>query len=99
MEKTTDTNCNHEAMVTCYLALNAIMQELNTAYQTVCEINTDFQSAYEGDAKEEIDMFLTNLPRQIYRLALFYEKMASFVMLTSQSFQESDNKMVENVEG
>lgn len=94
-----NTVCNHETMATCYLALIAITQELNTAYTKVVDLCSELETSYEGDAKAEINMFLVNLSRHIYRLALFYSKMASFVTLTSQSLKNSDNKMVENIEG
>lgn len=65
----------------------------------VVDLCSELETSYEGDAKAEINMFLVNLSRHIYRLALFYSKMASFVTLTSQSLKNSDNKMVENIEG
>ena len=69
------------------------------AHEKASGLSAAFAEGYEGDATEEVGMFLANLPTHIYRLILFYTKMGDYIVMTSQSFMENDNKMTEKMGG
>ena len=94
-----DTVCNQDAMGGVALMLLAISAQLQEAYDKANEIYINFQEIYEGEAYSEINMFLENLPKHIYRLEILYTKMMQFIMMTAQSLAESDAQMVANMEG
>lgn len=92
------TVCNHEVMALCFTELSIIVANLHSAYEKAEQLISEFDEAYEGDAKSEVNMFLTSLPRHIYRLELFYSKMMNFIMMTSLSFMENDTQMADKME-
>lgn len=98
MEDENDTICDQDAMLGYWFMLADITANLNEAYEKATLLLGEFDEAYEGDAKEEVDIFLTNLPRHIYRLELFYTKMMEFIYVTAESLLQNDAAMTENME-
>lgn len=92
------TKCDQEAMLGYWFMLADIITNLNEAYEKADSLLTKFDEAYEGDAKEEVDIFLTSMPRHIYRLELFYTKMMEFIQMTAESLFQNDTAMSANME-
>lgn len=68
--------------------------------EAVCsKIINEFGEAYIGDAKAEIDTFLSSLSAHLQRLAAFYYKMSDYLMTTSDSFKQTDYGTAQNMEG
>lgn len=99
MGENTEIKCKQEKMAEWYIAIQEIAIELANEKEKTDKIYLQFTDAYEGDAKEEINMFLTSLSGNLGRLTSFYSKMASYISVTAQSFMASDTKMVENMKG
>lgn len=92
------TQCDQEAMLGYWFMLAGIITDLNEAYEKADSLLEKFDEAYEGEAKEEADIFLTNMPRHIYRLEMFYAKMMEFIQTTAESLLQNDIAMTENME-
>lgn len=93
------TVCNLNVMLEAFLELTNIQTVLYGAYEQMENLATDFSESYEGEATEEVVCFLENLPIHIFRLALFYGKMAQFVCKTANSFMSNDQTMADKLEG
>lgn len=93
------TVCNLNVMLATYLELSSIQAVLFGAYEQTETLAADFSESYEGEATEEVVCFLENLPIHIFRLALFYGKMAQFISMTADSFMSSDQAMADKLEG
>ncbi len=93
------TVCDLNAMLDIYMELTNIQTTLFTAYEQVAPLAGKFSENYEGEAKDEVALFLEKLPRHIYKLSLFYGKMAQFVIATIMSFASNDQAMAEKLEG
>ena len=93
-----ETKCNQNAMVGFYLMLADMVQNLNTAYEAAQSAFVIFDEGYEGDAKEEVNIFLANLPLHIYRLEIFYSKLMEFIAVTAESLLRNDEAMTRNME-
>lgn len=92
------TAIDYESILACYLRLRVLAGDL-LEIQAVCsQIIADFEGAYEGDAKEEVDLFLASLSAHLERLSAFYYKMSDFVMTTSNSFEQTDYGTAQNME-
>lgn len=87
------TVCNPNQMTAAEGMLYEIAEDLKTAYEKAETLSADFTEAYEGEAVTEVTAFLDNLPAHIYRLNLFYNKMAQFVALTREAFMKNDQAM------
>lgn len=87
------TVCNPEQMTAAAGMLRDIAESLKDAYEKAEPLAADFTEAYEGIAVTEVTTFLENLPAHIYRLNLFYNKMAEFVDWTTRSFMSNDEAM------
>ena len=98
MEDENRTICDQDAMMGYWFMLADIIANLNEAYEKADLLLGEFDEAYDGDAKEEVDIFLTSLPRHIYRLELFYTKMMEFIQVTAESLLQNDITMTENME-
>lgn len=94
-----ETGCNYEAMAGLYMILKVMVGMLVETVEKAEGLQTSFDEAYEGDAKEEVNMFLTSLPRHIERLALFYDKMADYIDMTAATFMTNDIRRAQNMEG
>ncbi len=99
MGENDETKCDHVVMANWYIGIQSLMVQLSTIKETADTMYKTFVAAYEGDAKEEIELFMTSLSGNLSRLIAFYSKMASFISITSQSLLESDLKMTQNMEG
>ncbi|MCM1155916.1 MAG: hypothetical protein NC314_04350 [Roseburia sp.] len=97
--KQKSTVCNLETMFSSYMELTSIQTALYEAYEQAATLATDFSESYEGEAKDEVVLFLENLPLHIYKLSLFYGKMAQFVSMTGMSFMTNDQIMAGRLEG
>lgn len=91
------TVCNHEAMMEAFTELSNIQTALFGAYEQAAALSADFSESYEGEAKEEVMIFLNNLPIHLYKLTLFYGKMAQYVYVTKMSFKTSDQTMADKL--
>lgn len=89
---------NYENMALCCKDLLMITLKLRDAKEKAERLISEFDNAYEGEAKTEVGMFLVSLPTHIYRLELFYKKMMDFISITSEAFQGNDTRMTENME-
>ena len=87
------TVCDHEVIKAMYMELTEIIKELFLAYSDSLSLADDFSEGYEGEAKEEVAAFLQNLPTHLYRLGLFYGKMAQFLDTMNLSFETNDRVM------
>lgn len=104
MSKKADTKerktvCNLNVMLGAYQELTNIQTDLFEAYERAVTLAADFSESYEGEAKEEVVLFLDNLPIHIFKLSLFYGKMAQFVYMTKMSFMSNDQTMADKLEG
>jgi hypothetical protein len=91
--KTKETTvCDQPSMLGITIMLADIMQQLQNAKETIAD-------SYEGEAKEEMELFFGSLPMHIERLTLFYGKMEEYVWTTAESFMKNDRMMCENMEG
>ncbi len=90
--------CDQEAMAAYCLVLMGIIGELEAAAQMTAELQNLFETCYEGDAKEEVMIFLTNLTTHLQRLELFYSKITEFMAATAQALLNDDLKMSANME-
>ena len=81
------------------MELSNIQTALFGAYEQAAALATEFSESYEGEAKEEVVSFLENLPIHIYKLALFYGKMAQYVFVAKLSFETNDQTMADKLEG
>lgn len=93
------TVCDLNVMWEAYMELTNIQTVLFGAYEQAETLAADFSESYEGEAKEEVELFLEKLPMHIYKLTLFYGKMAQFVTMTSMSFMSNDQTMADKMEG
>lgn len=93
------TVCDPVALGDAYLELTNIQTALYGAYEQASTLAADFSEGYEGEAKDEVMLFLESLPMHIYRLSLFYGKMAQFLIMTYQSFMTNDRTMAGKLEG
>lgn len=93
------TTCNCGVMEEAFMELSNIQTALYGAYEQAAALAADFSESYEGEAKEEVVTFLNNLPMHIYKLALFYGKMAQYVFVTKMSFELNDQTMADKLEG
>ena len=91
-------DCDQDAMQAYYIMFLGIVEELSVAYEKATSLKSLLDDGYEGDAKSEIDIFVTSLPIHLGRLILFYSKLSEFVAVTALAFLESDQKMRENME-
>lgn len=87
------TVCNHEVIKAMHEELVAIVEELFLAYLISVTLADDFSEGYEGEAKEDVMTFLQNLPSHLYRLSLFYGKMAQFLDTMNLSLEANDQAM------
>ncbi len=92
------TKCNYQILEICCKKIGEIVANLQNAYEMAGNLLSSFDEAYEGDARGEVDMFLTSLPMHIYRLELFYSKLMMFVWMTALSFESNDAEMTQNME-
>lgn len=97
--KENKTVCNLSAMFGAYMELTNIQTALFGAYEQAAALTAEFSESYEGEAKEEVVIFLENLPMHIYKLALFYGKMAQYVVMTCMSFEANDQAMADKLGG
>lgn len=93
------TVCDLNVMLDIYMELTNIQTTLFAAYEQASTLAGDFSENYEGEAKDEVALFLEKLPLHIYKLSLFYGKMAQFVITTIMSFASNDQAMAEKLEG
>lgn len=102
MGKTNDqqskTVFNIEQMKLVCGDLEKIVTALQSALEKSADLAEKFDSDYIGEAHDEVTNFLLSLPTHIWRLILLYQKMDMFLILTAQSFQGSDSKMVQRME-
>ncbi len=92
------TSIDYECTLACYLRLRVLAGDLLETQAICSEIIADFEGAYEGDAKTEINAFLTSLSAHLQRLSAFYYKMSDFLMTTSDSFKQTDYGTAQNME-
>ena len=85
-------------MTTAYATLFEVSESLLSAYEKATGLAADFTEAYEGIAVDEVVPFLESLPQHIYKLKLFYGKMAQYVAITSASFSTNDKRIADNME-
>lgn len=97
-DKASMTVVNYTAMQRIYTDLEAIMGTLLDMYNKVSTLEASFTADYQGEAVDEVQMFLESLPIHILRLEKLYDKMEAFIIVTLQSLQTNDAKMVENME-
>lgn len=95
--KETKTVCNLCAMLGAFMELSNIQAALFEAYKQAAALEADFEKSYEGEAKIEVMTFLEYLPLHIFKLALFYGKMAQYVTVTSMSFESNDQAMADKL--
>ena len=93
------TSMDYESTIACYLRLRVLAGDLLETQVVCSEIINDFGEAYIGDAKAEIDIFLSSLSAHLQRLAAFYYKMSDYLMTTSDSFKQTDYGTAQNMEG
>ena len=93
------TVCDFSMMWAAFMELTNIQATLFGAYEQVAPLAGEFSENYEGEAKDEVALFLEKLPVHIYKLSLFYGKMAQFVIATIMSFASNDQAMAEKLEG
>ena len=67
-------------------------------YNKAVNLATDFTESYEGEVAPQVPLFLESLPQHIYKLKLFYGKMAQYVAITSASFSTNDKRIADNME-
>ena len=91
------TVCDYMAMLLGFQGLAGVIKDLEAAHEMTKKLMADLEEAYEGEAKEEIGIFLESLSVHIFKLELFYSKMMEFIKKTSQSFMENDAAMTENM--
>lgn len=96
--KESKTVCSQSEMVMAFVDLASIVGTLQDAYEKASELLGSFTADYEGEAADEVEIFLENLPVHIKRLMLLYYKMEQFILVTAQSFQTNDARMVQNME-
>lgn len=97
--KENKTVCNLNIMFGAFMELSNIQTALFGAYEQAAALSAEFSESYEGEAKEEVVAFLENLPIHIYKLALFYGKMAQYVTMTCMSFEANDQDMADKLGG
>lgn len=97
-QRDSTTAYNYEGMSRVYTDLVAIIGTLQDAHDKVSTLEGVFAADYIGEASDEVNVFLGNLPIHILRLLKLYDKMKEFMSITSLSFQINDMKMVENME-
>ena len=93
------TSMDYESTIACYFRLRVLAEDLLETEAVCSKIINEFGAAYIGDAKAEIDAFLSSLSAHLQRLAAFYYKMSDFLMTTSDSFQQTDYGTTQNMEG
>lgn len=98
-EKEGKTVCDQGAMLGYYLMLVDIIINLQEGYEKAATLQNVFDSSYQGEAKEEIMIFLESLPLHMYRLSLMYCKLAEFTTTTAESFLNNDAAMADKMEG
>lgn len=91
------STCDPQAMTEFDATLREIDELLEEAKRKASRLFSEFDSAYEGEAKEEVLLFLNNLPKHIYRLQILYKKQDDFVCMTMQSFLQNDKEMVDKM--
>lgn len=96
--KQSKTVCSQMAMTMSNTMLVCVMAALQDAYDKASTLAESFTADYEGEATDEVQMFLESLPVHIHKLMLLYYKMAQFIQVTSESFQTNDISMVQNME-
>lgn len=90
--------CDQTAMMSMYLMLVAVVVELQEAELNLEALRDKLDEVYQGEAKQEMEIFFASFPIHINRLSLFYSKLAEYVYVTAQSFMENDIAMSENME-
>lgn len=93
------TVCNSGVMLAIFTELSKIQTTLLEIREKAAALSAEFSESYEGEAKEEVVAFLENLPIHIYKLALFYGKMAQYVFVTKMSFDVNDQDMADKLGG
>lgn len=93
------TVCDQGAMLGYWLMLTDIIMNLQEGYEKAAGLKDIFDGCYQGEAKEEVMIFLESLPLHIYRLSLMYSKLAEFTSTTAESLFNNDTAMAENMEG
>ena len=96
--KESKTVCSQMAMLLSATKLEYVMAALQDAYDKASTLAESFTADYEGEAVDEVRMFLESLPVHLNRLLLLYYKMEQFILVTAQSFQTNDTTMVQNME-
>ena len=91
--------CKYEKMEEWKVTLENVNQTMEMLVLKSAECQLLFQEAYVGDALTEVNDFFDSLIEHLYRLSVFYTKMAQFIDTTNTSFSESDTKMTENMGG
>lgn len=93
------TVCDFSMMWAAFMELTNIQAALFGAYEQAAPLAGKFSESYEGEARDEVALFLEKLPVHIYKLSLFYGKMAQFVVKTRMSFASNDQTMADKLEG
>jgi len=91
------TVCDSSAMSGACMELSSIQETLFKAYEQAAVLAEEFKGDYEGEAEIEVVTFLEYLPVHIQKLALFYGKMAQYVIVTSMSFEANDQIMADKL--
>lgn len=91
------TVCNYQTMFLSNSILSEIAERLAEAYQLTSGLSQEFQESYEGEAEEEVSLFLENLPKHLYKLSLFYGRMAQYVAVTTASFAVNDETLADKM--
>lgn len=91
------TVCNYQTMATSYSSLCEIAESLLDAYNKAVNLAVDFTESYEGEAATQVVLFLESLPQHLYKLQLFYGKMAQYVAVASASFSMNDETIAEKM--
>lgn len=92
------TRCNYAELGAAYMTLTEIAEILITAYEKAAGMASEFSECYEGEAVEEVLTFLNSLPQHLYKMSLFYGKMAQFVIMSLSSFAANDSTMSDTME-
>lgn len=79
--------------------LQSIDELLESACTDASTLSSDFEEAYEGEALEEVTIFLTSLPTHLERLQILYQKLEEYITMTSASFSSNDTVMAGKMEG
>lgn len=72
------TKCDQKAMLGYWFMLTGIITDLNEAYEKADSLLAKFDEAYEGEAKEEADIFLTNISPSLKKIKVYARRWLNY---------------------